>query len=441
MLQLSLETGKITNPFGVGVNGQVYAMTSFNNILYVGGSFTQANGLPAGNVAAWNTLTGVWSYLGNGVFGTVNALVQNNASVYVGGTITIVDGSLGVNNIARWDIVRRTWHTLGNNGTNGSVYALASSGNMIYVGGQFTRANYVPPSGGVLANNVASYNTTTNTWASLSQPQPFPFPAYNGVNDRVYCIIAREASPVIYISGRFTDTNPACAPCTCVAQWNTVTNTWTPLLTNISVANANPVIINTMTWINSFIYMGGNFTLIDSVISEYLIVYNTLTDTWVRFGNGASFSFNLPVTVLAHAGTTLVTGGAFITPNKYIVFFETCGASVAIGSGAGRIQQYNDSVAIGTDAGGITQGSNAVAIGTSAGLNAQSSGCVALGYGAGALTQNAYAVSIGYESGASMQGVNSIAIGYRAGNNTQGSNGIAMGYNTALFFGLRYWPL
>jgi trimeric autotransporter adhesin len=171
---------------GEGVQGIVHALAASGNDVYVGGSFTLANNngafVPANHVARWNS-SNTWSNLpgaggGNGVSGgsspRVNALALSGSFVYVGGNFTTANiggtPSVPANRVARWNISNNTWSALpgagGGNGVNNQVFALAVSGNDVYVGGTFNTANV----GGTLvqAPRVAKWNGATNTWSNLS---------------------------------------------------------------------------------------------------------------------------------------------------------------------------------------------------------------------------------------------------------------------------------
>ncbi|WP_022826361.1 hypothetical protein [Hymenobacter norwichensis] len=147
-----------------GLNGEVVALAvGSNGDVYAGGSFTQAGGLPANYIARWNG--SAWSSLGtgpsNGVNNFVRALaVASNGDVYVGGTFSQA-GGVTANNVARWN--GTTWSSLGTGAANGvdvGVVALAVAGNSeVYVGGSFTRA------GGIAASSIAKWNGTA--WSSL----------------------------------------------------------------------------------------------------------------------------------------------------------------------------------------------------------------------------------------------------------------------------------
>ena len=156
-----------------GVAGDVYALAiDGNGNVYVGGRFSAVGGvnINVSNVARYNPNSGTWDNLGGGVtssgggFVAVYALAVSGNDVYVGGIFNQA-GSVSANNVARYNPNSGTWDNLGGGvsfgGFGGVVYALAVSGNDVYVGGQFTQA------GSVSANNVARFNVGTNSWRAL----------------------------------------------------------------------------------------------------------------------------------------------------------------------------------------------------------------------------------------------------------------------------------
>jgi len=122
-------------PLGEGVNGSVNAITSYNGKLYVGGKFDSAGGIAARNIAMWNGTT--WAALGKGVNDTVKAFIVLNGNLYVGGCFDSADGLL-VNSVAEWNGV--SWDSLGG-GVNGHVYAFTNYGSNIIAGGLIDTAN------------------------------------------------------------------------------------------------------------------------------------------------------------------------------------------------------------------------------------------------------------------------------------------------------------
>lgn len=106
--------------------------------------------------------------------------------------------------------------------------------------------------------------------------------------------------------------------------------------------------------------------------------------------------------------------------------------SIAIGTGAGFIDQNVNCVAIGSGAGCLEQGGESIAIGKTAGFSGQGSRNIAIGSEAGKEMQSANSVAIGFTAGESMQGENSVAIGIEAGRNNQGNNCIAIGGGAAI---------
>jgi hypothetical protein len=121
--------------------------------LYVGGDFSQADGISAWNVAMWNGSN--WQALGNGirdgitVYGPhVNAVaVDTSNHLIVGGDITKA-GDIYVGGITLWD--GNSWSAFGSGisgcyTAGGCVYAIATDSNgNIYAGGYFDIAGGKP---------------------------------------------------------------------------------------------------------------------------------------------------------------------------------------------------------------------------------------------------------------------------------------------------------
>ncbi|MBK9208842.1 MAG: hypothetical protein IPL71_11310 [Anaerolineales bacterium] len=102
-------------------NNPVYEIAFYNDLIYVGGGFTNLNGIAeADYIARYNTTTTTWSSLGdNGVgVGSIHSLVfalavdSSNGDLYVGGLFTDADGINEADRIAKWN--GSAWSALGN---------------------------------------------------------------------------------------------------------------------------------------------------------------------------------------------------------------------------------------------------------------------------------------------------------------------------------------
>lgn len=83
-----------------GVDGEVYAAVHDGDNLYVGGSFSEAGGVAAANIAQWDGTA--WTNLGVGIDGTVSALAHDGTNLYVGGSFFLAGGE-SASNIALWN--------------------------------------------------------------------------------------------------------------------------------------------------------------------------------------------------------------------------------------------------------------------------------------------------------------------------------------------------
>jgi trimeric autotransporter adhesin len=105
--------------------------------VYAGGSFTNAGGVAANNVAKWDGNS--WNALGSGVAadgGGVFALAVSGSNVYAGGVFSSAGGT-DAYNIVRWD--GGSWRAMGSGVSagyyQGEVSALLVAGSNIYAGG------------------------------------------------------------------------------------------------------------------------------------------------------------------------------------------------------------------------------------------------------------------------------------------------------------------
>jgi hypothetical protein len=167
--------------FALGSNGSgngaldypVHALAVSGNDLYAGGTFENAGGIPeADNVARWDGSS--WFALGSngsgdGLFGIGDtdagplALAVSGGDLYVGGDFMNVAGIPEADYIARWD--GSTWSALGSDGSGQGalsfpVFALAVSGDDLYVGGHFTNA-----AGIAAADHVARWDGSA--WSAV----------------------------------------------------------------------------------------------------------------------------------------------------------------------------------------------------------------------------------------------------------------------------------
>jgi hypothetical protein len=288
-----------SNGVSGGVFQNVTALAVVGNEVYVGGSFYSAGGVSVSNVARFNTQTNTWSRLGtvssNGVNNFVSALAVVDNEVYVGGNFTSA-GGVSANRVARFNTQTNTWSTLGtgsSNGVNNVVNVLAVVGDEVFVGGWFTEA------GGVSANRVARFNRQTDTWSSLGTGSS------NGVSSTVFALAV--VGNAVFVGGSFTSAGGVSA--NNVARFNTQTNTWSTLGTGSS--NGVNGYVSALAVVGNEVFVGGNFTSAGGVSANYVARFNTQTNTWSSLGTGSSNGVSSTVNALAVVGNEVVAGGVF----------------------------------------------------------------------------------------------------------------------------------
>jgi hypothetical protein len=136
---------------------------------------------------------------------------DNDTKIIVAGVFHRI-GDINANNIAIFDLVEQKWDPLGNtinNGVDGQINIVKFFDNKIIVGGIITNANtkagIINHSNSIDVNNIAIYNLITKTWHSLSDSDSLPG---GGVNNCVYAIdIVKKTGMYdydIYVGGQFS---------------------------------------------------------------------------------------------------------------------------------------------------------------------------------------------------------------------------------------------
>jgi len=183
---LSPNETPVVHSLGTGIpSGSVSALCiDSNGVLYAGGSFYNAGGVPTKNLAKWNGVA--WEAVVSSMDNSVLAMVSApNDDIYVGGQFTLI-GSQSINYLAR--LRGTTWYPVGAaDSLNGSVYALdIGATGWLYVGGNFTNAGGNPD-----ADYIARWGGSH--WESLS----------SGADATVRNIVVNSGK--VYVSGSFAN--------------------------------------------------------------------------------------------------------------------------------------------------------------------------------------------------------------------------------------------
>jgi hypothetical protein len=126
-----------------GLNDTVTAILVSGSDIYVGGAFTETGDgtlTDLGGLARFDTVDDAWHTLPNqGLNDQVHEFFEMDQVLYVGGAFTQTgDGSLiELGYIARFDLVSQSWGALPNHGFNNWVYTFTPLDGDLYIGGEF----------------------------------------------------------------------------------------------------------------------------------------------------------------------------------------------------------------------------------------------------------------------------------------------------------------
>ena len=193
--RIALWTGSAWQALGSGLGGDyVSDIVICDGNVYAGGYFSTATGVTVNNVAYWDG--SVWNAMGGTSPGTdlpVYALAANGSDVYVGGMFTEVDGVS--NRFYLYKYNSGTWSAVGDPTVfpDGWVFDVIATGTDVYIGGDFSAIVDTDGGGTVIsANRIAKFNGTS--WSAFG----------SGVGDAVYAMGWGYGG--LYVGGAFETT-------------------------------------------------------------------------------------------------------------------------------------------------------------------------------------------------------------------------------------------
>jgi trimeric autotransporter adhesin len=188
-------------PNTAALNGAVYALLNDGSgNIYAGGAFTQAGPRQAPHLAAW--ISGDHEWLGSGQLptvwtshplnGDIHAMAWDGAHsrLFVGGTFTNADGDPSADYLAVWE---NRWKPFCSPAPafGGSVSSLQIIGSTLYVGGAFQNGASIRS-----ANYLIACDLNTGVARAVGNP--------NDLNGGVYALAA-DAAGTLYVGGQFSN--------------------------------------------------------------------------------------------------------------------------------------------------------------------------------------------------------------------------------------------
>ena len=229
-------------------------------------------------VFKWNGSS--WTSLGGPgcCFGYAMAVSGN--TVYICGAFSVAGGG----DVAKWD--GSTWSALGGFAA-GDDYALAINGSDVYLGGLFTLLPDLSS-----AKHVAKWNGSS--WSALGTG------ANNGVDNTVFAIAVNGSD--VFVGGDFDGVGGDTLPASCIAKWNGAS--WSALGSGLTLPWYRPYCL-AMTMNGGDLYVVGDFTSAGGVAAGRIAKWDGTS--WSTLASGVSTTAE----AVAVSDTDVYVGGRF----------------------------------------------------------------------------------------------------------------------------------
>lgn len=258
---------------------------------YIGGEFKTVQGVPASGIAKWDG--SAWTSLGSGINGSVYAIAISGNDVYAAGSFSVAGGN-PAKNVAKWN--GSSWSALGAGLGEGThfVRSVAIYGGDVYFGGNFFVSDGSP------ANGIVRWDGTAYSALPIAAGE-------------IRSLVVNDSS--LYVGG-----NVALSPGSSVGIVKYDGTSWTALGT------AANTIVTSVAFSDTEMFVGGDIRLTGQLDSQVAKFNGT---TWTRL---AFFSNGLINAVAVHGGE--LYAGGYIPSSTYNNLARFNGSSwVGVGSG------------------------------------------------------------------------------------------------------------
>lgn len=355
--------------YGLGDWGTTYeevrVMVADGNYIYAAGSFKEVCTplcYNVNNIARWNPAVQMWDPVDNGVntqTGIFDMAMSSSGILYIGGAFSQA-GNWPVHDIA--ELVGGHWYPFGD--PDGLVYAIALSGNDIYIGGSMASPGPGPEC------CVAKWNHSTQQWDPLMDgiqlamtdvedieviaPDEIYVGGYNDADEPKIlrwdgsswhhmgstdgltgCITQFAGTRVrsmahngnqLFVGGCFDNVAGQTEDVDNIAMWRTDESKWEGLSGGING------VVNAILVRGTDIYVAGAFSMAGGLPANNVARWNGAS--WSSFGQGVGGQVN--ALALSPDGVKLYAGGGFttasgstttITANHIAVWDQGCAGS------------------------------------------------------------------------------------------------------------------
>jgi len=262
-----------------GTNVFVGGMTTYNGQLHVSGTFQNADGVPAQNMAVWNGAN--WVPF-SGANDEVRRILTDGTYLYAVGDFTTIGGTIA-RRAARWN--GAAWEPLGT-GLSSGMFDAVLNGSELLVSGSFIEA------GSASVGGVARWDGAE--WSALNTGRQ------NGMGLPLGLVGAFDVfNDSLYVGGLFAGAGGRVM--NRIARWDG--NVWSALGQGIIGPAAHRV--RAITHMGNDLYVGGTFTNAGGVIASNIARWDGAQ--WHALGSGV----NSNVHAMADFAGGLLVGGAF----------------------------------------------------------------------------------------------------------------------------------
>lgn len=257
----------------------------FTGAIYAGFASGPGDGIRYWNGSTWETLLGGLQHSGNAPI--CNTLLVLGANMYIGGRFDTADSTANTQNICYVEssFLDQTY-PLHSGISTGQVYALATDGTDVYVGGSYTGASGVSNTA-----RIARYDVGDNLFNALS----------TGIGSGQVSSLVWDGSATLFLGGTFANEGDA--------NGDKVLKYTSGTFSSLSTGVGDEV--KAMAYSSANLYLGGAFTTPYTRLAKW----NLTAFSDIQSSTKATFGSIVHTLCIDVTNTILYIGGAFATIN------------------------------------------------------------------------------------------------------------------------------